>query len=63
MGTSEYLVERFSAADILMSTVLRILQDSKLLDEQPSIAAYRARCEARPAFQTALAGQLKDLGM
>src|SRR5262245_663553 len=61
MDGSEYLVERFSAADILMSSVLRIIQNTTLLDEQPSVAAYRNRCEARPAFQAALAGQLKDL--
>jgi glutathione S-transferase len=62
MGDREYLVGAFSAADILLSTVLRFLMHTTLVEEQPRLAAYRARCEARPAFEAALAGQLEDLG-
>jgi glutathione S-transferase len=54
----DYLVDSFSAADILMTTVLRILRHTKLLEEVPTLAAYKERCEARPAFQKALAGQM-----
>jgi glutathione S-transferase len=54
----EYLVESFSAADILMTTVLRILRHTKLVEEVPALAAYKERCEARPAFAKALAGQM-----
>jgi glutathione S-transferase len=57
LGDREFLLpEGFSAADILMSTVLRQLRSSDL--EPPPLAAYRARCEARPAFERALAAQL-----
>ena len=57
----EYLIGQFSAADILMASVLKILRHTKLLEEQPVLMAYRERCEARPAFQRALGAQLKDL--
>jgi glutathione S-transferase len=54
----EYLVERFSAADVLMASVLRILRHTGLVDERRALADYQARCEARPAFGKALADQL-----
>lgn len=54
----DYLEGRFSAADLLMTTVLRILRHTELLAEIPGLEAYRARCEARPAFQKALADQM-----
>ena len=54
----QYLVGAFSAADILMTTVLRILRHTTLVEEQPALVAYKQRCEARPAFQKALADQM-----
>jgi glutathione S-transferase len=54
----DYLVDRFTAADLLMTTVLRILRHTDLVAAQPALEAYRLRCEARPAFQRALADQL-----
>ncbi|WP_428149604.1 glutathione S-transferase family protein [Brevundimonas sp.] len=48
----------FSAADIIMTHVLRDLRHTTLVAEYPALAAYVARCEARPAFQRALADQL-----
>src|SRR5437899_1988490 len=54
----EYLVGGFSAADILMTSVLRFLRHTDLLEEQPVLVAYEQRCEARPAFAKALAGQM-----
>jgi glutathione S-transferase len=60
LGDHEYLEDRFTAGDLMMSNVLRILRDTDLLEAFPNLAAYRARCEARPAFQRALAGQLGD---
>ena len=59
MKGREYLVGAFSAADILMSHVLKILRHTDLLQEQPALVAYRERCEARPAHQKALAGQME----
>ncbi len=51
----DYLVDRFTAADILMITVLRNLRHTDLLAQIPRLEAYRLRCEARPAFQRAMA--------
>jgi len=54
----DYLEDRFTAGDLLMTTVLRILRHTELVAERPGLDAYVARCEARPAFQKALAAQL-----
>lgn len=54
----EYLEDRFTAADILMTTVLRALRHTDLLAQFPPLEAYRLRCEARPAFQKAMADHL-----
>ncbi|WP_317987838.1 glutathione S-transferase family protein [Hyalangium gracile] len=54
----EYLEDRFTAGDLLMTTVLRILRDTDVLKRMPVLEAYRLRCEARPAFQRSLAAQL-----
>lgn len=53
-----HLAGSFSAADVLMTSVLRMLRHTDLLDEQPALVAYKARCEARPAFAKALGDQL-----
>jgi glutathione S-transferase len=50
----EYVLGRFSAADVLLTTVLRILRDTDFVQKRPVLAAYQRRCEARPAFQKAL---------
>jgi glutathione S-transferase len=55
---TDYLVDRFTAADLLMTTVLRILRHTDLVARVPVLEAYRRRCEARPAFQRALADQM-----
>jgi glutathione S-transferase len=59
LGERDYLEQRFSAADLMMTTVLRILRQTDMLSERPILKAYKERCEARPAFQKALADQLK----
>lgn len=48
---------RFTAGDLMMATVLRILRHTGLVAEA-GLADYLARCESRPAFQRALAGQM-----
>lgn len=59
LGAGQYLVEdRFTAADLMMTTVLRILRHTDLLAEVPALDAYRRRCESRPAFQKALVDQM-----
>ncbi len=50
---------RFSAADILMTHVLRDLRHTDIVADFPALAAYLARAEARPAFKRALDDQLK----
>lgn len=54
----DYLTGKFSAADILMATVLRFLRESNTVEAHPLVAAYLRRCEARPAFRRALDGQV-----
>ena len=51
--------DRFSAADILMTHVLRDLRHTDIVADYPALAAYVARAEARPAFKRALADQMK----
>ncbi len=58
LSGAEWLDGAFSAADILMVTVLRRLQGSGMLEEYPNIAAYVARGEARPAYKRAFDAQL-----
>jgi glutathione S-transferase len=58
LGEAEWLDGAFSAGDLLMVSVLLRLRASGLLDEFPSLAAYVARGEARPAYQRAFAAQL-----
>jgi glutathione S-transferase len=58
LGDADWLDGAFSAGDLLMVTVLRRLNASKILDEYPTLSAYVARGEARPAFQRAFDAQL-----
>jgi glutathione S-transferase len=62
LGDREYLEGRFTAGDLMMTTVLRILRHTDVLDAYPTLKAYKERCEARPAFQRALAAQLEPFG-
>lgn len=54
----EYLMGRFTAADLMMATVLRDLPDG-ILENFPILSEYQERCLARPSFKKALADQLK----
>jgi glutathione S-transferase len=59
LGGKPYLDgDRFSAGDLMMTTVLRILRHTDLVAARPALHAYQLRCEARPAFQKALADQI-----
>lgn len=58
LGDKPYLDgDRFTAGDLLMSSVLRI--DDSLV-AAPNLRAYVERCTGRPAFQRALESQLAD---
>jgi glutathione S-transferase len=58
LGDADWLDGAFSAGDLLMAAVLLRLQGSGMLDEYPSLTAYVARGEARPAFKRAFDAQL-----
>jgi glutathione S-transferase len=49
------LGDEFSAPDILMATVLRLVQHTDLLRSAPHVVAYKERCEGRPAWRKVLA--------
>ena len=56
----DWLTGQFSVADIAMVTVLNILRHTDLVADYPALAAYKARGEARPAYQRALDAQYAD---
>jgi glutathione S-transferase len=58
LGSRDYLEGEFTVGDLVMTTVLRFLRHTDLVKNVPVLAAYQARCEARPAFQRALAAQV-----
>ena len=58
LGDAEWLEGTFTAGDLLMMAVLFRSKRSGILDEYPSLSAYVARGEARPAFKRAFAAQL-----
>ncbi|MCJ9430638.1 glutathione S-transferase family protein [Kordiimonas marina] len=59
-GRTWLVGDSFTAADLVMACVLRTLGHTDLISATPVLADYLARCEARPAFQKALAAQLAD---
>ena len=59
LGDKDYLEGRFTAGDLIMTTVLRELVDCGALARFPALAAYRERCEARPAFGRAIDAQMR----
>lgn len=58
LGDADWLDGTFSAGDLMMVTVLRRLEGSGILDGYPSLCAYVARGEARPAYRRAFDAQL-----
>ena len=57
LGNADWLDGAFSAGDLMMVSVLLRLRISGLLDEYPTLAAYVARGEARPAYRRAFDAQ------
>ena len=57
LADAEWLDGEFSAGDLMMVHVLQRLKPSGLLLTHPTLAAYVARAEARPAYQRAFAAQ------
>jgi glutathione S-transferase len=58
LGDADWLDGPFSAADLMMVSVLLRLRLSGILNEYPNLAAYVARGEARPAYKRAFDAQL-----
>ena len=58
LGEADWLDGAFSAGDLMMVSVLLRLRPSGILGEFPTLAAYVARGEARPAYKRAFAAQL-----
>ncbi len=58
LGSADWLDGEFSAGDLMMASVLLRLRASGLLGEFPTLAAYVARGEARPAYARSFAAQL-----
>ena len=51
--------DRFTIGDLVMTTTLRFLRHTGLVAEHSNLAAFVKRAEDRPAFQRALADQLR----
>ena len=60
LGDRDYLEGRFTAGDLMMTTVLRILKHTDIVAGDPRLAAYVGRCTARPAFGRAFDAQIGD---
>jgi glutathione S-transferase len=61
LGDKQFLDgERFTAGDLMMSSVLRILAYGDIVNSDPRLRDYVARCTSRPAFKRALDAQLAD---
>ena len=59
LGERDYLEDHFTAGDLLMTAVFRQLIPTGVLNDYPTLLAYQARCQARPAFARAFAAQVK----
>jgi len=61
LGDKPYLDgELFTAGDLMMTTVLRILGHTDIVTSDRRLAAYVERCTARPAFRRAFDAQIGD---
>lgn len=58
LAERDYLAGSFSVADILMTSVLRLLDATDLVERFAALSDYKTRCMARPAFRKALADQV-----
>jgi glutathione S-transferase len=61
LGDKPYLDgDRFTAGDLMMTTVLRIPEHTDIVTSDKRLAAYVERCTARPAFKRAFTAQIAD---
>ena len=60
LGAREWLEAEFTAGDLLMADVLRMLAQENQLGDWPALAAYVDRASARPAFVRARDAHFAD---
>jgi glutathione S-transferase len=61
LGAKPYLDgDLFTAGDLMMATVLRILKHTDIVMSDARLAAYVDRCSGRPAFKRAFDAQVGD---
>jgi glutathione S-transferase len=61
LGDKPYLDgDRFTAGNLMMTTVLRILKHTDIVTSDKRLAANIERCTARPPFKRALDAQIGD---
>jgi glutathione S-transferase len=61
LGDKPYLDgDRFTAGDLMMTTVLRILKHTDIVTSEKRLAVYVERCTSRPAFKRAFDAQIGD---
>jgi glutathione S-transferase len=61
LGDKPYLDgDRFTAGDLMMTTVLRILEHTDIVTSDERLARYVERCTDRPAFKRAFDAQMRD---
>jgi len=61
LGDKPYLDgDHFTAGDLMMTTVLRILKHTDIVTSDRRLVAYIERCSARPAFKRAFDAQIGD---
>jgi glutathione S-transferase len=61
LGDKPYLDgDRFTAGDLMMTTVLRILKHTDIVTSDKRLAAYVERCSSRSAFKRAFDAQIGD---
>lgn len=62
LGGRDWLVgDAFSIADLMGSSVCKLLKHTDLVEGYPNVAAWRDRCFARPGYQKAIADQLAEM--
>lgn len=57
LGDRDWLEREFSAGDLMMIEVIKRVEEYGILADFPTLAAYVARGQDRPAFQRAFAAQ------
>lgn len=58
LGDRGWLLEDFTAGDLMMIMVLRRLEGTHILEEYPNLSSYVARGQGRPAYKRAFEDQM-----